>query len=626
MKKILGTLFISVALVANTFAFSDVPQDAWYATYVNSLLSAGIIDDGEFFRPADGLNRAELVKMVIEATGGLDNYEAPPNGTFNDVPASAWFAPYVETAATLGIVSGYKDETGSLTGMFGPGDVVTRSAATKILVMAFDLLATEGATPYFSDVQSSDWFYSYVVLAYQNGIVQGYANGSFGPSKPVIRAEIAKMIALALNPATIKGHVEAEAVEDEVIEEVSQNVVAKPNPALIISAVTQAGADEVLVGRYNFKGDNEGFYVTTLTIVNDLVGDDMGDDSTGTLAVKNIILKYPDAVGFLRTAKRSMPSDGKARFSGLDFFAIRDENSFLEIYAELSTFAEIGPELSGESFRLGIQDVDNDTQTFRAVGAISGNQVTFGGGAQLTTDSDIEPFTIRKSSPVFQITSTTDQLLEGTNEIIEFSVTASDEGSLGLGRFVFEVTLDDADTTGLSLSDFKFYSGGTLIDSAVIYDATGTQDLSPAGEGSLANGTSKVIVSFDSEEIISAGDTEIYSLKAAVSGSADSDDIITRFAEGDEATALTGLTATGNENTGKVFVLGDSSTGIFIGSTDFSQSVGLSRNIIWSDMSAQPHQYPSVSAGVVLSGSGTSDWTNGYLLDINNLDPVILSK
>ena len=72
----------------------------------------------EYFRPADSLNRAELVKMVITVIDGLKGHTPPPTPTFDDVPPGAWFTNYIEAAATLGIITGYADAQGNLIGLF----------------------------------------------------------------------------------------------------------------------------------------------------------------------------------------------------------------------------------------------------------------------------------------------------------------------------------------------------------------------------------------------------------------------------------------------------------------------------------------------------------------------------
>ncbi len=52
--------------------------------------------------------------------------------TFDDVPQSAWFATYVRESAEASIVSGYRDTQGNLTGKFGPNNSITVAEALKI--------------------------------------------------------------------------------------------------------------------------------------------------------------------------------------------------------------------------------------------------------------------------------------------------------------------------------------------------------------------------------------------------------------------------------------------------------------------------------------------------------------
>ena len=152
------------------------------------------------------------------------------------------------------------------------------------------------------------------------------------------------------------------------------------------------------------------------------------------------------------------------------------------------------------------------------------------------------------------------------------------------------------------------------------------QNLTLGSGGSLVNGNSSVIVTFDQEATVSPGDSQDYSLRATISASDNNDDISTRISQGDEVTALSGLTAVNQSNTGKLYVNGDATAGIFTGANDFAQILGTERNIIWSDKSAQSHLYPAVSAGIVTSGSGSVDWTNGYQLDISALTDQLISK
>jgi len=60
--------------------------------------------------------------------------------------------------------------------------------------------------------------------------------------------------------------------------------------------------------------------------------------------------------------------------------------------------------------------------------------------------------------------------------------------------------------------------------------------------------------------------------------------------------------------------------------TQFRGTATTARNIIWSDKSADVHTYPTVAAGSVTTTTGSYDWTNGYLLDITNLQSHNLQK
>ncbi|MEK7122694.1 MAG: S-layer homology domain-containing protein [Patescibacteria group bacterium] len=73
----------------------------------------------------------------------LDDITAP---VFRDVPSEAWFNAYVSSLAEWGIVSGYRDGAGQLTGEFKPGNNVTIAEALKMAMVAakVDLSACTG--------------------------------------------------------------------------------------------------------------------------------------------------------------------------------------------------------------------------------------------------------------------------------------------------------------------------------------------------------------------------------------------------------------------------------------------------------------------------------------------------
>ena len=118
--------------------FDDVQEDDWYALHITSAKLLQIVDgygDG-LFRPNQEINRAEALKVVLEATLKAQMEESElQDSPFEDVEADKWFAHYVNFAYQEGIVSGRSETT------FEPGSLITRAEVAKIIVMIQNLLA-----------------------------------------------------------------------------------------------------------------------------------------------------------------------------------------------------------------------------------------------------------------------------------------------------------------------------------------------------------------------------------------------------------------------------------------------------------------------------------------------------
>lgn len=90
--------------------YNDVPADLWCNNAISTLSNMGIIDgylDGSF-RPYGKITRAQFAKMAVnffETTA--EEYQ----GYYPDVPENAWFASYVEAATRVGLIQGFEDGT-----------------------------------------------------------------------------------------------------------------------------------------------------------------------------------------------------------------------------------------------------------------------------------------------------------------------------------------------------------------------------------------------------------------------------------------------------------------------------------------------------------------------------------
>lgn len=89
------------------------------------------------------------------------------------------------------IIDGYGDYT------FQPDRSITRAEATAVLSRAFRL--SKERTAAFSDLRKTHWAYSYIARAYEAGMINGYPDGTFAPDQPVTRMEMTAMLARSMN-------------------------------------------------------------------------------------------------------------------------------------------------------------------------------------------------------------------------------------------------------------------------------------------------------------------------------------------------------------------------------------------------------------------------------------------
>ncbi len=110
---------------------------------------------------------------------------------YPDVADDASYAEAVETLNALGIMIG--DEQGN----FNPDASITRAETAAIVTRMKALVVTSGGTN-FTDVAADHWAAGYINCAEQSGIINGYGDGTFGPSDAVTFEQVIKMIVAAL--------------------------------------------------------------------------------------------------------------------------------------------------------------------------------------------------------------------------------------------------------------------------------------------------------------------------------------------------------------------------------------------------------------------------------------------
>ena len=134
-----------------------------------------------------------VLRAYTSAEGFVDGYylhNAAEGFTaetkFTDIE-NHWAKEQICFLASLGVVNGTDTHT------FSPDMQVTRAMFVTVLGRLFAPEAKECATD-FSDVKESDWFAPYVRWASDNGIVNGYEDGTFAPNKPISREQMAAIL------------------------------------------------------------------------------------------------------------------------------------------------------------------------------------------------------------------------------------------------------------------------------------------------------------------------------------------------------------------------------------------------------------------------------------------------
>jgi len=184
-------------------ALNDVPIDSWFAPYIRDIAQRGIVSGYQdaqglptgFFGPQDSITIEQLAKVVIEAID-VDKEKCEEEAK-NVSAAGRWSQSYITCAEMLGWA------------VFSDGSINVESPANRAQVVATVLqgFGADIETPTgdrFEDVSLSTEFAAAIETAALNGMVGGYtdaegnATGTFGPLDPVNRAQMAKILSLAL--------------------------------------------------------------------------------------------------------------------------------------------------------------------------------------------------------------------------------------------------------------------------------------------------------------------------------------------------------------------------------------------------------------------------------------------
>lgn len=182
----------------------DIKGDTvtWETKMPSSIVAydiAAATQIGVFLQP-DEAHAPDVALFGVAWFGKKGLYTAVPAAsatTFPDVPKTYAYHKAIEQMAEREIISGYT------TGYFGPEDLVTRQQFAKMIVLARGLTATLNDTYPFTDsasihrTQGKLYAYHYVARAALSGLIQGYPDGSFKPTRNITRQQAITLIVRA---------------------------------------------------------------------------------------------------------------------------------------------------------------------------------------------------------------------------------------------------------------------------------------------------------------------------------------------------------------------------------------------------------------------------------------------
>lgn len=197
-----GLLFAMVGGVP--VLYKDVLTDAWYAPYVASLIeeevATGYADEtgkpkGEF-GVANPVTVAEVLKMALESAGEDIKGLSPPR---NASAKGTWSSAYVAKAEKMQLSVATPDRDVNTS--------ATRGEVIQIVMQTMDILTRVDESligNLYSDLPARYPYRTAILSATIQGLITGDTDedgkrlGTFRPSDPINRAEVAKIIALIM--------------------------------------------------------------------------------------------------------------------------------------------------------------------------------------------------------------------------------------------------------------------------------------------------------------------------------------------------------------------------------------------------------------------------------------------
>lgn len=148
-------------------------------------------------------------KVTVAATFGCDGGDNCPSKAFTDLGDKQWYHDSIDYAVENGLLEGTSPTT------MEPNATLIRAQLAQILYNIEDKPAVTGEMV-FEDVPASEWFYSPVLWANQNDIINGTSPTTFEPLEDISRQDLALMLYRYAGKPAVTGDLDGFTDADQV--------------------------------------------------------------------------------------------------------------------------------------------------------------------------------------------------------------------------------------------------------------------------------------------------------------------------------------------------------------------------------------------------------------------------
>lgn len=269
MKKrytlLLSALIICMSAFFGLVEASAATDEHWASQYLDNLVDLGIMrgDENGELNPDRNITRAEFVALMNRAFG----YKETGKISFRDVDKEAWYYDDICVAKNRGYFNGKTATTAA------PTDSLKREEAVAMLCRALKIEEVDFDALAFTDSKTfSAYSKKYITAAVEKEFLNGYADGSFKPSKYMTRGEMAKVLSV---------------VAGEIVNESGENYIGYANGNV---SMIQTGANlrnTIIPGDlYITAGMGSGYtHLKNITVGGDLIISGIGNAESGEISV-----------------------------------------------------------------------------------------------------------------------------------------------------------------------------------------------------------------------------------------------------------------------------------------------------------------------------------------------------